>query len=136
MEEGEKEDNNQLALVDTTATQRSPRIKPIETGRLNPAAIVFMSAPTGNDKLDKEKNASPKKNRNGSTEEVQEESIAQWVNRTLVLTKVVQGNKDNANSVNKDQNGAYFPQLAKTNQSCQEVPSQTVVTGNLHIGRL
>nr|XP_016495963.1 PREDICTED: probable serine/threonine-protein kinase tsuA [Nicotiana tabacum] len=126
VEEGEKERNNQLSLVEITATQRSPRTKPSDTGGLNPAAVVFTLTPTGNDKLEKGKNASPKKNVNGSTERIQKESTTQWVNKTLVPTKEVQSNKDNSNNVNKDQNGAYLPQLAKIKQSYQVVSSQTV----------
>lgn len=44
-----------------------------------------------------------------------------------------QGNNGNIASVNKEQKGAYLPQLVTTNQSCQYIPSQAQVTGNVQL---
>lgn len=55
VEEGEKERNSQLVMVETTITQGSPTTKSSDSGRLNPVDVVFTPTPIGNDKLAKQR---------------------------------------------------------------------------------
>lgn len=99
---GDKEDNNQLALVEQSPIIRSLTANTTITGKLNPEAAVFNPKPAGNDGV-KEKlfvyPTSMEHPDNGV-----KESTAQWVNKN------------------------FGGNLVTTNQSCQEIPSQTIDT--------
>lgn len=74
LEDGEMKDNNELALLATSAFSRSPNADPHtrkglskSPKKLNPKAPIF----------------NPKDNGNGSTPQIQKETTSQWVNRTF-----------------------------------------------------
>ncbi|OIT00963.1 hypothetical protein A4A49_11182 [Nicotiana attenuata] len=96
--------NNQLVVIDKSNEQRSPTPNPKTTGSLNPAATVFKPSSAGNPKLIKWNNVNPNGSGIAVDKGVQLESIAQWVTRT------------------------FGGNLVPTNQSCQEIPSQSIDT--------
>ncbi|XP_070040107.1 uncharacterized protein [Nicotiana tomentosiformis] len=81
VEDVDKEDDNQLALVEKSVEQISPRPTLNKTGRLNPTARVFIPKVTGTRLVEKRKTPSPKKNGNVTAEGEQRESTAQWLGR-------------------------------------------------------
>lgn len=81
VEEGEKNKNNQLVLIEESNEQRSPIHYPKATGSLNPATAVFSSP--GITKSKKGNNANHNGSGNATAEGVQKESTAQWVPRTF-----------------------------------------------------
>lgn len=62
VEEGEKDGNNQLALVGDTIVTRSPGTNPKSTGKLNPAAAVFNQKFPGIEATKEVVDANPKGN--------------------------------------------------------------------------
>ncbi|OIT22329.1 hypothetical protein A4A49_58094, partial [Nicotiana attenuata] len=98
-------EDNQLALVEPTTNQESPIKKANETGRLNVDAPAFNPNSSGIVASNVGNSDKPTENGKGdllvADQNVTKESTVQWVDRTFI------GN-------------------VQTNQSCQEVPSQSV----------
>lgn len=80
-EEGQKEDGDQLALVEEVNVNRSPKPNPETTGKLNPKADVYSHVSTRNGASKEGTNRNPSEARIKEAED--KESTAQWVNRTF-----------------------------------------------------
>ncbi|OIT29667.1 hypothetical protein A4A49_60295, partial [Nicotiana attenuata] len=105
VEDGDNNDNNQLVVVEENSKEKSPAQSNKSTGKLNPSAPTFRPAASriNSSKVgDKTKASDAGKGDKITTEQGGiKESIAQWVGRT-------------------------FADNVATNQSCQEIPSQSV----------
>ncbi|OIS97327.1 hypothetical protein A4A49_60563, partial [Nicotiana attenuata] len=105
VEDGDNNDNNQLVVVEDNSKEKSPAQSIKSTGKLNPSAPTFRPAASGIDSSkigDKTKASDAGKGDKITTEQGGiKESTAQWVGRT-------------------------FADNVATNQSCQEIPSQSV----------
>lgn len=77
MEEGEKEDDQQLALTEEITTQQQP--KPIATvlGKLNTSAAIFTPNSVGIKSAKEAKDLSP--NKRSIEEPINKDSTSQWV---------------------------------------------------------
>lgn len=103
VEEGQKNEYNQLVLLEESSVQRSPIKNPNTYGILNHEAAMFTPRSTETAKSKKKKNnVNPNESGNATAEVVQKELIVQWVNRT------------------------FGGNLVPTNHSCQEITSQSI----------
>lgn len=103
-EEGEKNENNQLMLIEESNEQRSPRHNLKITGSLNIAATPYKHSSPGITKSKKENNVTPTWNGNAVAQGIQMESTAQWATRT------------------------FGGNIVPTNQSGKEIPSHSMCT--------
>ncbi|OIS95635.1 hypothetical protein A4A49_04517 [Nicotiana attenuata] len=99
--DGANEDNNQLVVVEDNSTAIPATNSPI-VKKLNPTAAVFTPKSTGVGSTSmRGKENNPNEKNNTIVEGMQKESTAVWVSRT------------------------FNEKIVATNQSCQEIPSQT-----------
>lgn len=86
LEEGQKEADDQLALVEEVNENQSLKPTPKSTGKLNPVDAVYIPASTGNRSSKGVTNANPNEVRKEEAKE--KESTAHWVNRTFGNNRV------------------------------------------------